>query len=119
MMDARSAEEGRSFLSRKGGGTRLGEALFDEKVTVYSDPNDPIAPEPVFGEDGLPQRRTVWIDGGIVRNLVRSRFWAKKTGRDQEPFRSEGGFTRLNKVFDGKLESLLADINEETWRRAG
>jgi type I restriction enzyme, R subunit len=38
---------------------------------------------------------------------------------DQEPFRSEGGFTRLNKVFDGKLESLLADINEENWRRAG
>jgi predicted Zn-dependent protease len=80
MMDARSAEEGRSFLSRKGGGTRLGEALFDEKVTVYSDPNDSIAPEPVFGENGLPQRRTVWIDGGIVRNLVRSRFWAKKMG---------------------------------------
>jgi predicted Zn-dependent protease len=80
MMDARSAEEGRSFLSRKGGGTRLGEALFDEKVTVYSDPNDPIAPEPVFGEDGLPQRRTVWIDGGIVRNLVRSR--CRSLGRE-------------------------------------
>ena len=27
--------------------------------------------------------------------------------------------TRLNKVFDGKLESLLADINEEIWKRAG
>jgi hypothetical protein len=38
---------------------------------------------------------------------------------DQKTFRSEGGFTRLNKVFDGKLESLLADINEETWRRVG
>ena len=38
---------------------------------------------------------------------------------DEEPFRSEGGFTRLNKVFEGKLERLLADINEETWRRAG
>jgi type I restriction enzyme R subunit len=42
-----------------------------------------------------------------------------RSALDQEPFRSEGGFTRLNKVFDGKLESLLADINEETWRRAG
>ena len=38
---------------------------------------------------------------------------------DQDPFRSEGGYKRLNKVFDGKLESLLADINEEIWRRAG
>jgi predicted Zn-dependent protease len=31
--DARSAEEGRSFLSKKGGGTRLGEQLVDPKVT--------------------------------------------------------------------------------------
>ena len=38
---------------------------------------------------------------------------------DHDPFRSEGGYKRLNKVFDGKLESLLADINEEIWRRAG
>jgi len=37
---------------------------------------------------------------------------------DEEPFRSEGGFRRLNKVFDGKLEHLLADLNEETWKRA-
>ena len=38
---------------------------------------------------------------------------------DQDPFRSEGGCKRLNKVFDGKLETLLADINEEIWRRTG
>ena len=37
---------------------------------------------------------------------------------DQDPFRSEGGYKRLNKVFDGKLESLLADINEQIWKRA-
>ncbi len=38
---------------------------------------------------------------------------------NEEPFRSEGGYKRLNKVFDGKIESLLADINEEIWRRTG
>lgn len=27
-----------------------------------------------------------------------------------------GGFNRLNKVFDGKLEVLLAEFNEEIWR---
>ncbi len=31
--DARSADEGRSFLSKKGGGNRRGEKLFDERVT--------------------------------------------------------------------------------------
>ncbi len=44
-MDARSADEGRSFLSKKGGGTRLGEKLFDERVTIYSDPTNPEVPE--------------------------------------------------------------------------
>jgi predicted Zn-dependent protease len=54
--------------------------LASNTVPVYSDPDGQIAPEPVFGEDGLPRRRTIWIDGGIIRNLVRSRFWAKKMG---------------------------------------
>ncbi len=31
-------------------------------------------------------------------------------------FRTEGGgFTRLNKVFDGKLEQLLDHFNETVW----
>ena len=38
---------------------------------------------------------------------------------DREPFAANGGFTRLNKVFDGGLESVLAGINEELWRRTG
>jgi predicted Zn-dependent protease len=36
--DARQADEGRSFLSKKGGGNRLGEKLFDEQVNVWADP---------------------------------------------------------------------------------
>ena len=62
-----------------------------------------------------PQR--AWlrrIGEQLVQELV-----VEHAALDEEPFRSEGGFTRLNKVFNGKLESLLADINEETWRRAG
>jgi type I restriction enzyme R subunit len=37
---------------------------------------------------------------------------------DREPFIADGGFTRLNKVFGGELESVLAGINEEMWRSA-
>jgi predicted Zn-dependent protease len=37
-MDARTSEEGRSFLSRKGGGTLLGEKLFPEWITLRTDP---------------------------------------------------------------------------------
>ena len=33
-------------------------------------------------------------------------------------FEADGGFQRLNKVFGGKLEAVLSDINEELWRKA-
>jgi predicted Zn-dependent protease len=56
--DARSAEEGRSFLSKKGGGTRLGEQLMDPKVTIYSDPFNPDLPGSTWGGDGLPREKT-------------------------------------------------------------
>jgi predicted Zn-dependent protease len=42
--DARQADEGRSFLSKKGGGNRLGEKLFDEQVNVWADPWNPEVP---------------------------------------------------------------------------
>jgi type I restriction enzyme, R subunit len=38
---------------------------------------------------------------------------------DRQPFSADGGFTRLNKVFDGELEAVLTNINEEMWKRAG
>jgi type I restriction enzyme, R subunit len=37
---------------------------------------------------------------------------------DRPPFDEHGGFQRLNKVFDGRLEALISDINEELWRKA-
>lgn len=36
---------------------------------------------------------------------------------DKEPFIADGGFSRLNKVFGGELESILAGINEEMWKK--
>lgn len=36
---------------------------------------------------------------------------------DKEPFIADGGFNRLNKVFGGELETILAGINEELWKK--
>jgi type I restriction enzyme R subunit len=38
---------------------------------------------------------------------------------DRQPFAADGGFARLNRVFDGELETVLTGINEEMWKRAG
>jgi predicted Zn-dependent protease len=84
-MDARSADEGRSFLTKPGGGTKLGERLLSESITITSDPHDPAAPDQLFGEDGVPKRRTVWFDRGVAKTMSYSRFWAQKIGRDPVP----------------------------------
>ena len=56
-LDSRNADEGRSFLSKKGGGNRKGEKLFDERVTIYSDPMNAEISDLTFSGDGRPQQR--------------------------------------------------------------
>jgi len=78
--DARQADEGRSFLSKKGGGTRLGEKLLDDKITIYSDPFNKDLPAGTWDRDGLPLEKTYWIQNGVVKNLSVSRYYAQLKG---------------------------------------
>jgi predicted Zn-dependent protease len=111
MMDARAADEGRSFFSRKGGGAKEGEALFDSKLTIRSDPRDAVAPEAAFGFEGAPQIKRSWIENGVLASMRRSRFWAQKTGREAVPFaRSftvEGGETSLADMIRATKRGIL------------
>lgn len=87
--NARSADEGRSAFSKKGGGTKIGEKITDERVTLLSDPFDPDLLGQPFDNDGLPLKRVVWIENGVLKNLAYSRFWAAKKG--VEPTGGGGG----------------------------
>jgi predicted Zn-dependent protease len=80
--DARSADEGRSFLSKKGGGTRMGEKLFDERVNITSDPANLLIPSAPWDGDGYPQQAQTWVENGVVKNMYYSRYWAEKQGVD-------------------------------------
>jgi len=106
--DARSAEEGRSFLSKKGGGTRLGEQLMDPKVNIYSDPFNPDLPSTTWSGDGLPREKTSWIEKGVVKNLSYSRYWADKKG--VKPLPGPG-----NIIMDGG-DASLEDLIKSTER---
>jgi len=87
---ARSADEGRSPFSKAGGGNRIGEKVVDERVTLFSDPADPLLLGRPFDADGQPVARTVWIEKGVLKNLAYSRFWAQKQG--VQPIAQGGGF---------------------------
>ncbi len=84
-MDARSADEGRSYFSAAAGGSRVGETVAAPGVHLYSDPRDPRAPGAPWGDGGLPQRRVDWIADGALRTLPRDRFWAREHGGDPVP----------------------------------
>jgi predicted Zn-dependent protease len=77
---ARNADEGRSAFSKPGGGTRVGEKVVDSRVTLYSDPADPELLGLPFDIEGLPLKRTVWIENGTLKNLSYTRFWAQQMG---------------------------------------
>ncbi len=110
-MDQRSAEEGRSFLSKPGGKTKLGEQLVDERITVYSDPNNPDVPTAPFAADGRPQKKTVWIDKGVVKNLYNTRYWASNKGAVSTPppgnMIMEGGNMSLEDMIKGTKRGIL------------
>ena len=120
-MDARTADEGRSFMTKAGGGTRVGEKLVDERVHLYSDPMNADVPGTQWAADNRPRARVDWIKDGVVTNLAYSRYWAEKKGvsADKAPagigngFRSSrtvGGFEGApGVIMDGGTDSL-ADL---------
>jgi predicted Zn-dependent protease len=77
-LNARTADEGRSAFSKSGGGTRIGEKVMDERVTLFSDPGDPDLLAMPFDVEGFPLKRIVWIEKGVLRNLSYTRFWAER-----------------------------------------
>jgi predicted Zn-dependent protease len=82
MMDARHADEGRSFFGKAGGGNKIGQPIVGENVTIRTDPTQRgLLAEP-FGGDGQAARKHVWIEKGVLRELNYDRFWARKQGAE-------------------------------------
>jgi predicted Zn-dependent protease len=79
-LNARNTDEGRTAFSKRGGGTRVGEKMVDERITLYSDPSDPDLLAQPFDNDGLPIGRNAWIENGVLKKLAYTRFWAQKQG---------------------------------------
>ncbi|WP_205945012.1 TldD/PmbA family protein [Pedobacter psychrodurus] len=110
-LDARQADEGRSFMSKTGGKTKLGEQLVDERVNIYSDPWNPELPTSTWSGDGRPQQKVNWIEKGVVKNLYSSRYWAQKTGIKAIPTPGgtimKGGTKTLEELIKGTEKGIL------------
>ncbi len=110
-LGARNADEGRSFFSKAGGGNKIGEKVVDERVTLVSNPLDPRVPANTAGFDGSPNRRTTWIENGVVQNLAYDRYWAQRTGKQPTSaagtLAMNGGETSVDEMIRSTERGLL------------
>ena len=114
---ARSADEGRSFLAKKGGRNRLGDKLFDSQVNVWADPWDKDVPvAPWDNESLLPRERTQLIKDGRISSLDYSRYWAQKTGKRATAGHGNmimaGGTKSLEELIEGTKKGIVVT---RTW----
>ena len=89
---AKEAAEGRTVFSKPGGGTRIGERLSSQPVTLSSDPRasglrcapfviaHASGPDSSVFDNGLPLGATSWIRDGSLAALVSSRHSAAIAG---------------------------------------
>lgn len=112
-MQARAADEGRSFFSKPGGGNKIGLKVVDERVTLLTDPADAPSTTGGFDSSGLPLEKVVWIENGVVKNLNYDRYWAQK--QNVQPTRVGGGFGARSLRMMGGTTSI-PDMVKDTER---
>ena len=109
--DARSADEGRSPFVKQGGGNKVGEKIVDERITIFSDPADPQLLGRPWDLEGMPLGKQVWIENGVLKQLIYSRFWAKKQSKTTtggpSTFKMAGGTQSVDDLIKGTTRGVL------------
>jgi predicted Zn-dependent protease len=94
---AKDAADGRTVFSKAGGGTRVGEQLTTQPITLSSDPlaaglrcapfviAHASGPDSSVFDNGLPLRSTAWIHDGSLAALHSSRHSAELAGLPVTP----------------------------------
>lgn len=62
-----------------------------------------------------PQRK--WLQR--IAHQMKLTVVVDRTAFDEGAFQADGGFTRIDRLFDGQLAALLGELADETWRDAG
>jgi predicted Zn-dependent protease len=108
---ARQADEGRSFLAKKGGGNRIGEKVFGDKINIYTDPSLASALGSPFDGQGLSTHRMDFVRNGVVKTLNYDRFWAKKKGVEPTAFPAniiiDGGNSSVDEMIKSTERGIL------------
>jgi type I restriction enzyme R subunit len=89
----------------------LGEALvpYDKRVDN--------AVQELIQQHAMTQVQADWLKR--LAKQIKANVIVDENLINEGPFGQQGGFKRINQIFDGHLKLLLADMNEAIWRNAG
>ena len=117
-MDARAADEGRSFMSRtddhgKPSGNLVGEKLFSPLVQVQRNPAHPLLQLGTWSGEGLSNSYQEVIKDGIPQTLSYSRYWAQQQGKEPTgsmfPIVMEGSNQNLDDLISQTERGILVN----------
>ena len=87
----------------------LGDALISWEQRVD------IAVQGILNSTEWTKPQETWLKR--IATQMKKEFIVDKESMNSAQFREVGGFNRINRVFEGKLEQLLEDINELVWKK--
>ena len=108
-----SAEAQIGVFSGGGDQSKLGQRVFDERLTIVSDPADKEFGFAPFDESGEPMHRTAWVERGVLRQLAYDRSYAvSRLGLPlpqpkTQNVRVEAGSGTLDDLIAGTARGLL------------
>lgn len=89
------------------------QATLGDALVPYEERVDKAMKKIIASQNWTPPQRQ-WLER--IGKQLKVETIVDREALDQGEFKSQGGFVRLNKAFNGRLEEILVQINEELWR---
>ena len=91
-------------------------AMLNEPLQSYEERVDR-AVRTILSSQSWEPRQRQWLER--IGRQIKENVVVDRDSFDAGAFKQQGGFVRLNKVFDGKLEDIVRRIIDSVWQTAG
>lgn len=125
VMDRYSAENFQTVYTLRPGQSKIGLKVFDDRITIRTDPMDPECGYIPFDLNGYPYRPVKWVENGILKELAYNRSYALSQLGSGDPlpnpfsYRIDGGSTSIDEMVAttkrGFLVTRLGSIHVTHW----
>ena len=117
--DAYGTNMGQTGFSKASGGNKIGQRVFDPRITMRSDPADPEGGYYSFFSQGFGNPAMTWVEQGVLKNLAYSPDYGPTQGKayaeNPVSLRIEGGTSSLPDMIAACAEGIyvnrLADVS--------